>query len=98
MNKKLVLFLTFLIISQATIADKVIKGGSITVYNKNASDISYGPNRGQSMNSVINTYGHPLKKGLSIGKPPIIKWHYRDFTVIFESKYVIQSVLNQSKQ
>ena len=95
---KTLLILLVLFFSQNLFANKVIKGGNITIYNENPSDISYGPSRGQSKKQVINSYGEPVKKSAPVGKPAITRWYYRDFTVFFQDQFVIQSVLNQKQQ
>lgn len=51
------------------------------------------PIRGESQNTVLNTYGDPLKRHPARGEPPISKWDYPEFTVIFESGYVIHTVI-----
>jgi len=95
---KTIFTLLTLVFSQFSYANKVIKGGNITIYNENPSDISYGPSRGQAKKQVIRAYGQPNKKSESIGEPTITRWYYRDFTVFFQGSYVIQSVINQQQQ
>ncbi|MCB1660956.1 MAG: hypothetical protein KDI39_22300, partial [Pseudomonadales bacterium] len=34
----------------------------------------------------------PTTKTKAIGKPPITRWIYPDYTVVFEYKHVVQSV------
>lgn len=53
------------------------------------------PSRGMSMDQVANRYGQPLEKLGPVGDPPITRWVYADYTVYFEYKYVIHSVLNR---
>lgn len=55
------------------------------------------PQRGENMVSVQNRLGAPLEKVAPVGKPPIERWVYRDFTVYFEGNYVIHSVANEIK-
>ena len=55
------------------------------------------PERGMSMREVEAKYGAPLKKLPAVGKPPITRWVYPDYTVYFEYKYVIHSVLDRKK-
>jgi len=52
------------------------------------------PKRGQSKEQVRSEFGSPKTDIPARGKPPISKWIYQDFTVIFESDYVIHSVVN----
>ncbi|HQV23220.1 MAG TPA: hypothetical protein PLJ88_09055 [Agitococcus sp.] len=57
-----------------------------TVY---AADL---PPQGMSMAKVQQKYGMPSTKTKAIGKPPITRWIYPDYTVVFEYKHVVQSV------
>lgn len=54
------------------------------------------PSRGMSMQRVESRYGRPAEKDPAVGDPPISRWSYDDYTVYFEGKYVIHSVLDQS--
>ncbi|NOX43345.1 MAG: hypothetical protein GXP19_06385 [Gammaproteobacteria bacterium] len=49
------------------------------------------PSRGMTMNEVLGEFGAPLEKKKPVGKPPITRWIYNDFTVNFEGKWVIHS-------
>ena len=61
----------------------------------NGSSNAPRPHRGMTMKQVEQRYGTPLKKMEPIGKPPITRWFYKDFTVYFETKYVIHAVDNK---
>ena len=52
------------------------------------------PGRAMSMEAVENRFGKPLEKDPAVGEPPITRWVYQDFTVYFESEYVIHAVVN----
>lgn len=52
------------------------------------------PGRGMSMEIVQNRFGEALEKYSAVGDPPITKWVYKDFTVYFESEFVIHAVVN----
>ena len=52
------------------------------------------PGRGMSMEMVQNRFGEPLEKDPAVGDPPISKWTFANFTVYFESEYVIHAVVN----
>ncbi len=54
------------------------------------------PQRGMKQQQVIDTFGPPLTQSVATGTPPISQWSYRDFTVYFESEYVIHSVLKHT--
>ena len=52
------------------------------------------PGRGMSMETVQNRFGQALETYAAVGEPPITKWVYKDFTVYFESEFVIHAVAN----
>ncbi len=52
------------------------------------------PGRGMSMEAVLKRFGEPQEKYPAVGKPPITRWVYPDFTVYFESQFVIHAVVN----
>ena len=52
------------------------------------------PARGSSKEHVSNRFGSPIQQTASTGQPPLSQSVYGDFTVYFEEKYVINSVLN----
>ena len=52
------------------------------------------PGRGMSMEMVQNRFGEALEKYSAVGEPPITKWQYNNFTVYFESEFVIHAVVN----
>lgn len=52
------------------------------------------PGRGMSMEMVQNRFGDALEKEPAVGTPPISKWTFKDFTVYFESEFVIHAVVN----
>lgn len=54
------------------------------------------PTRGMSQDNVREAYGAPLSMLEPVGKPPISKWIYPQFTVYFESGIVIHSVLKHT--
>ncbi len=51
------------------------------------------PKRGASEQSVAQQYGEPDESFPARGNPPISRWVYPEFTVYFESGWVIHSVL-----
>jgi hypothetical protein len=50
------------------------------------------PQAGMSMHTVEQKFGAPLKKNAPIGHPPITRWEYNGFNVVFERTTVVQSV------
>ena len=55
------------------------------------------PYRGLSKGQVISQFGEPISQNGPSGTPPIYFWDYADFTVYFESDYVIHSVNKHQK-
>lgn len=49
------------------------------------------PVRGLTMDDVRAKFGEPREVNGPVGNPPITRWIYKDFTVVFESNYVIDS-------
>ena len=50
------------------------------------------PGRGMSMTEVIAQFGEPQEKQPEVGEPPITRWVYPGYLVIFEYQYVIHSL------
>lgn len=53
------------------------------------------PGRGMSMEMVQSRFGEAAEKNPAVGIPPISRWVYDNFTVYFESEYVIHAVINR---
>ena len=54
------------------------------------------PGRGMSMEMVQNRFGEAVEKFSAVGEPPITKWLYKNFSVYFESEFVIHAVVNNN--
>jgi len=52
---------------------------------------------GATMTEVEKQRGSPVRMIPHVGKPPITRWVYDDYTLYFEYELVIQSVPNQFK-
>ncbi|MDD3609812.1 MAG: hypothetical protein PHI49_08665 [Halothiobacillaceae bacterium] len=52
------------------------------------------PVRGLSMNQITQRYGEPRERVAAVGKPPISRWVYNDFTVYFEHRTALHAVRN----
>ncbi|QLC74515.1 phosphodiesterase [Pseudomonas sp. LPB0260] len=50
------------------------------------------PQRGASQRSVLERFGLADEEHAPVGKPPITRWDYREFSVYFEYDHVINSV------
>jgi len=53
------------------------------------------PKRSETMAEVKKRYGDPLSVFPTVGDPPITRWQYEKFTVVFENDKVIHSVINK---
>jgi len=56
------------------------------------------PNKGMSKANVESNFGSPDSKAGPTGSPPIYYWEYAEFTVYFESDYVIHTVRKYKPQ
>ncbi|AKS41907.1 hypothetical protein [Wenzhouxiangella marina] len=52
------------------------------------------PVNGLTMDEVEARYGEPLDRRGPVGDPPITRWDYEDYSVYFEYRIVIESVLD----
>jgi hypothetical protein len=51
------------------------------------------PQRGSSMTAVEQKFGAPANKSSPVGNPPITKWFYPNFVVVFEHDKVLHAVV-----
>ena len=58
------------------------------------ADLTEVPQKGQSKRSVLERFGLADEEHPAVGKPPITRWDYREFSVYFEYDHVIDSVLS----
>jgi hypothetical protein len=50
------------------------------------------PSRGASMSAVEAKFGAPKERHAAVGKPPITRWDYENFSVYFENQHVVHAV------
>lgn len=53
------------------------------------------PVKGMSMDRVEQAFGQPLEVRGPVGDPPITRWVYEGYTVYFEHRHVIHSVVSR---
>lgn len=53
------------------------------------------PGRGMTMTEVLEKFGEPKTKDPEVGEPPITRWNYEKYVVVFEYQYVIHSLLKK---
>jgi hypothetical protein len=51
------------------------------------------PQRGSTMTAVEARFGAPANKSSPVGNPPITKWFYPHFVVVFEHDKVLHAVV-----
>jgi hypothetical protein len=51
------------------------------------------PQRGSTMAAVEAKFGAPANKSGPVGNPPISKWFYPNFVVVFENDKVLHAVV-----
>ncbi len=52
------------------------------------------PHRSQTMHQVEQRFGTPEKRFAAVGRPPITRWDYRNFSVFFEYNRVVHAVVH----
>lgn len=70
-------------------AETIVIDGRVTV---KASEVSR-PTGGMTMAAVEAKFGQPRVRHATVGKPPITRWDYPQFSVFFEGDWVIHSVV-----
>jgi len=53
------------------------------------------PGRGMSMTEVLDNFGDPEERQAEVGEPPITRWIYSNYVVIFEYQYVIHALASR---
>jgi hypothetical protein len=73
-------------------AELVVDDGKVAVAPVNVPQ----PARGSLMKTVEKQFGAPTTRHPTVGKPPITRWDYPNFSVFFEGDRVIDSVVTSS--
>ena len=55
------------------------------------------PSRGQTQSTVLGEHGEPDKRHATVGDPPITRWDYDGFSVVFEGEYVLHSIVRSER-
>jgi len=72
-----------------TIAETLAIDGQVVVKPSGVET----PQRGSSMSAVEARFGAPANKSSPVGNPPITKWFYPNFVVVFEHDKVLHAVV-----
>lgn len=81
------LLLLALLLPLGAVADTL----QIPIGQQGASGLQL-PQFGESQRAVLDRFGLADEEHPSVGTPPITRWDYREFSVYFEHKHVINSV------
>jgi hypothetical protein len=79
----------------AILAASAVRAETIVVNDKvmvRESSIAR-PGGGMKMDEVVRKFGEPTKRHPTVGKPPITRWDYPQFSVFFEGDRVIHAVV-----
>jgi hypothetical protein len=72
-----------------THAEIIIVNDQVTVRDTNIAR----PRRGMHMTQVERQFGAPTTRHPAVGKPPITRWDYPEFSVFFEHDIVLHTVV-----
>jgi hypothetical protein len=75
--------------STVTLADTLVVNQQVQVRDSQLDR----PKRGITMGEVEKQFGSPVTRHPTVGKPPITRWDYNGFAVVFEHDRVIDSVV-----
>ena len=54
------------------------------------------PHRSETMHQVQRRFGAPERRFPAVGRPPITRWDYPDFSVYFEYNRVVHAVVHST--
>lgn len=91
--KKAILFAALLLLSLSA-QGQVLLLDAIAEEPPNSAAGLPRPVRGMTMQQVRARFDSPNEEIAAVGVPPISRWVYPAFTVYFESRYVIDTVVH----
>ncbi len=77
------------VLTGTALADTIVVGDKVQVRESQMAT----PKRGSTMSDVEKHFGAPTEKHATVGQPPITRWDYNGFAVVFERDRVIDSVV-----
>jgi hypothetical protein len=80
-----------LVVALPLAAETLVIDGQVAVASSNVPT----PPRGSTMADVERNFGAPMVKRDSVGNPPITKWEYANFVVVFENDRVLHAVVGR---
>ena len=88
-NLKLTLAAVGLVLAAPAFSETLAIDGQVAVKPSGVET----PQRGASMSAVEAKFGAPANKSNPVGSPPITKWFYPNFVVVFENDRVLHAVV-----
>ena len=88
-NLKLSLVVTGFVLGAPAFGETLAIDGQVAVKPSGVET----PARGSSMSAVESKFGAPANKTSPVGNPPITKWFYPNFVVVFENDKVLHAVV-----
>ncbi|OOE07993.1 phosphodiesterase [Stutzerimonas degradans] len=82
-------YLLLLLAGNPAVAEEI----GIPLGQQGSSNIDV-PARGEHKHDVLERFGLADQEHPAVGRPPILRWDYREFSVYFENDRVINSVLH----
>lgn len=90
-----VFVLSGLVMASTTAFADVLLIDSISQGPVNSEEGISRPTRGVAMEQVKQRYGEPSIAHPRVGDPPITRWEYPNYSVFFEYRHVLTSVVHQ---
>lgn len=81
--------LTTALTASSVRAETIVVNDKVTVRESNIAR----PSGGMKMDEVERKFGAPTMRHPTVGKPPITRWDYPQFSVFFEGDRVIHAVV-----
>ncbi len=88
-TRSLAVLLAGCALTGSAVADTIVKDDQVQV----APSQIETPRRGSTMGDVEKHFGAPVTRHPTVGQPPITRWDYNGFAVVFEKDRVIDSVV-----
>lgn len=63
----------------------------VTIDQTQSAKVLNLPAKGSSKAAVAKKFGQPVKRVGAVGKPPISRWIYDDYIVVFEYNHVVHA-------
>jgi hypothetical protein len=81
----------------AFLAAVPVAGADVLIIDKVEEARTEMPPRGMTMELVQSRFGPPQSSSGPVGQPPITRWDYANFVVVFEHRHVIHSIERRAR-